>query len=171
MCWRAVDAEPTQADATPRNLGQMAVRAAQRDDEQKTMAFVLTQFFWAIRDEAMLRGVPRVVRRLTMRPALTPREGANLRVAPAAGGDDCLAGRAPAPVVCDPRGLCTHGAARGPTSWESERPMTDFKMAALAAAGFVESDPLVVVVAGPLGAGLRQLYALLWRAGLLEIID
>jgi hypothetical protein len=49
--------------------------------------------------------------------------------------------------------------------------MTDFKMAAVAAAGFVESDPLVGVVAGPLGAGLRQVYALLWRAGLLEIVD
>lgn len=49
--------------------------------------------------------------------------------------------------------------------------MTDFKMAALATAGFVEPDPFVGVIAGTLGAGLRQVYALLWRAGLLEIVD
>jgi hypothetical protein len=49
--------------------------------------------------------------------------------------------------------------------------MTDFKMAAVATAGFVEPDPFVGVIAGTLGAGLRQVYALLWRAGLLEIVD
>jgi len=43
------------------------------------MAFVLTQLFWAIRNEAMLRAVPRVVRRLTIRRPLTPLERTNLR--------------------------------------------------------------------------------------------
>jgi hypothetical protein len=49
--------------------------------------------------------------------------------------------------------------------------MAEFPIAALAAAGFAESDPFVGVVAGALSVPLRQLYALLWRAGLLDLTD
>jgi hypothetical protein len=49
--------------------------------------------------------------------------------------------------------------------------MAEFTIAALSAAGFAESDPFVGVVAGALSVPVRQLYALLWRAGLLDVAD
>jgi hypothetical protein len=49
--------------------------------------------------------------------------------------------------------------------------MTDVTMAAFCAADPAGGDPFVNVVAGALGVPLRQLYALLWRAGLIEIVE
>jgi hypothetical protein len=48
--------------------------------------------------------------------------------------------------------------------------MTEF-ITALRAAGVTHSDPFVGAIAGALSVPLRQVYALLWRAGLLDITD
>jgi hypothetical protein len=53
---------------------------------------------------------------------------------------------------------------------ERERPMTEF-VTAVRAAGVTHSDPFVGAIAGALSVPLRQVYALLWRAGLLDITD
>ena len=45
--------------------------------------------------------------------------------------------------------------------------MTEFITAVQAA----QSDPFVGAIAGALSVPLRQIYALLWRAGLLDITD
>ena len=48
--------------------------------------------------------------------------------------------------------------------------MTEF-ITAVQAAGVSESDRFVGVIAGALSVPLREVYALLWRAGLLDITD
>jgi len=53
---------------------------------------------------------------------------------------------------------------------ESKRPMTEFITAA-PAPGVTHSGPFVGAVVGALSVPLREVYALLWRAGLLDITD
>ena len=48
--------------------------------------------------------------------------------------------------------------------------MTEF-ITAVQAACITQSDPFVGAIAGALSVPLRQIYALLWRAGLLDITD
>jgi hypothetical protein len=48
--------------------------------------------------------------------------------------------------------------------------MTEF-ITAVQAAGVTQSDPFVGAIAGVLSIPLRHVYALLWRAGLLDITD
>lgn len=54
-------------------------------------------------------------------------------------------------------------------SWK-DRPMTDFTVAAMGAARMADSN-FVEVAARAVAVPLRELYVLLWRAGVMEIAD